>query len=509
MDTLLLLLDGLAIAVQPANLMFALIGVLLGTAVGVMPGIGPALTVALLLPISLSFGATGSLIMFAGIYYGGMYGGAISSILLNTPGETASIMTAVEGNKMARSGRGGKALGAAALGSFFGALVGTIGLALVSPFMVSVALSFGPAEYFALMVLSFVTVSAAFGGSVARGLTALFLGLAIGLVGIDKLTGQARLSFGIPEMRDNISIAIVAVGLFAIGETLYIASRKVNVEEKVEAIKGSVWLTLADFKRCLVPYLRGAGLGFLFGPLPTGGAEIPTFLSYSTERKAARGITKKEFEGPDGAIEGVAGPEAANNASAAGTLIPLLTLGLPTSATAAMMLAGFQQYGLQPGPLLFTSNPALVWGLVASLFIANIMLVVLNLPFVGVWVRLLMIPRPWLYAGILTFATLGIIGAQGSIFALVLLLAFGLVGFVMRRFGYPLAPVLVGAILGPLAEEQLRRGLMINQGDWSFLLTSSIALAIYAVAAAALLGPVIWRMLASDKSKTAFAMDGD
>lgn len=509
METFVLLLEGLLVAVQPANLMFALVGVLLGTAVGVMPGIGPALTVALLLPISLSFGATGSIIMFAGIYYGGMYGGAISSILLNTPGETASIMTAVEGNKMARDGRGGKALGAAAIGSFFGAMTGTVGLAVVSPFMVMVALSFGPAEYFALMVLSFVTVSAAFGGSVARGLTALFIGLAIGLVGIDKLTGQARMAFGMPELRDNISIAIVAVGLFAIGETLFVASRQAAIVEKVEAIKGSVWLSLTDLKRCLMPYLRGAGLGFLFGPLPTGGAEIPTFLSYSTERKSARGQAKEEFEGPKGAIEGVAGPEAANNASAAGTLIPLLTLGLPTSATAAMMLAGFQQYGLQPGPLLFTNNPALVWGLVASLFIANVMLVVLNLPFVGVWVRLLMIPRPWLYAGILSFATLGIVGSQGSAFALVLLLVFGLAGFVMRRFGYPLAPVLVGAILGPLAEEQLRRGLMINRGDWSFLLNSPIAITIYAIAAAAVLGPIVWRMLATDKSKTAFAMDGD
>jgi putative tricarboxylic transport membrane protein len=508
MDTFSLLLDGLAVATQPVNLMFALIGVLLGTAVGVMPGIGPALTVALLLPVSLSFGATGSMIMFAGVYYGAMYGGAISSILLNTPGETASIMTAVEGNRMAKDGRGGKALGAAAIGSFFGGTFATIGLAVVAPFMVMVALSFGPAEYFALMVLSFMTVSAAFGGSVVRGLTALFIGLAIGLVGIDRLTGQVRLAFGVPELRDNISIAIVAVGLFAIGETLHIASQRLNLNDKVLAVKGSVWLSWQDLKRCFVPYLRGTGLGFLFGPLPTGGAEIPTFLSYSTEKKSARGIAKEEFESGKGAIEGVAGPEAANNASAAGTLIPLLTLGLPTSATAAMMLAGFQQYGLQPGPLLFTNNPDLVWGLVASLFIANLMLVVLNVPFVGVWVRLLMIPRPWLYAGILTFATLGIVGAQGSAFALVLLLGFGLVGFVMRRFGYPLAPVLVGAILGPLAEEQLRRGLMINRGDWTFLVTSPIALTIYAIAFTAILGPVIWRAL-SPKKDTAFAMDGD
>lgn len=492
MDTFILLLDGLATALQPINLMFALLGVMLGTAVGVMPGIGPALTVALLLPVSLSFGATGSMIMFAGIYYGGMYGGAISSILLNTPGETASIMTALEGNRMAKSGRGGKALGAAALGSFVGGTIATMGLALVAPFMVMVALSFGTAEYFALMVLSFMTVSAAFGGSMLRGLTALFIGLTIGIVGTDKLTGQVRLAFGIPEMSDSISIAIVAVGLFAIGETMYLASQRTNHLEKAEAVKGSVWLNWADLKRCIRPYLRGTGLGFLFGPLPTGGAEIPTFLSYTTERRIAKGEARREFDDKSGAIEGVAGPEAANNASAAGTLIPLLTLGLPTSATAAMMLAGFQQYGLQPGPLLFTNSAELVWGLIASLFIANLMLVVLNIPFIGLWVKLLTIPRPWLYAGILTFATLGIVGAQGSVFALVLLLGFGLVGFVMRRFGYPLAPALVGAILGPLAEEQLRRGLMINRGDWSFLVTSNIALVIYAIAFLAVFGPRIW-----------------
>jgi putative tricarboxylic transport membrane protein len=500
MDTLFLLLDGLATAMQPMNLMFALLGVMLGTAVGVMPGIGPALTVALLLPVSLSFGATGSMIMFAGIYYGGMYGGAISSILLNTPGETASIMTALEGNRMAKRGIGGKALGAAAIGSFFGGSIATLGLALVAPLMVSVALSFGTAEYFALMVLSFMTVSAAFGGSVSRGLTALFIGLTIGLVGTDKLTGQVRLAFGIPEMSDSISIAIVAVGLFAIGETMYLASQHINHKTKAETVKGSVWLNWQDIKRCIGPYVRGTGFGFMFGPLPTGGAEIPTFLSYTTEKRLARGIGRREFDEGTGAIEGVAGPEAANNASAAGTLIPLLTLGLPTSATAAMMLAGFQQYGLQPGPLLFTNNAELVWGLVASLFIANIMLVVLNVPFIGIWVKLLTIPRPWLYAGILTFATLGIVGAQGSAFALILLLGFGLIGFLMRRFGYPLAPALVGAILGPLAEEQLRRGLMINRGDWSFLVTSNIALTIYAIAIIAVFGPRLWAYLRSGRT---------
>ena len=410
---------------------------------------------------------------------------------------------------MARSGRGGQALAASAIGSFFGGTVGTIGIALIAPLMVWVALRFGPAEYFALMTLAFLTVSAAFGGSVVRGLTSLFIGLSIGLVGIDSLTGQSRMSFGFAELRDSIGIAIVAVGLFAIGETLFVASQKIDIDETVEKVRGSVWMSRADFRRVLGPYLRGSGLGFLFGPLPTGGAEIPTFLSYSYEKRTSKGVGRQEFDNGKGAIEGVAGPEAANNASAAGTLIPLLTLGLPTSATAAMMLAGFQQYGLQPGPLLFTNNPAIVWGLVASLFIANLMLLVLNLPFVGLWVKLLEIPRHWLYAGILTFATLGIIGATGSTFALILLLLFGLMGFVMRRFGYPLAPVLVATILGPLAEEQLRRGLMINRGDWSFLFQSWIALVIYAIAIASILGPVVWRMMQPKGANTSFAMDGD
>lgn len=415
-------------------------------------------------------------------------------------------MTALEGNRMAKRGKGGKALGAAAFGSFFGGMFATLGLAVVAPFMVMVVLSFGTAEYFALMVLSFMTVSAAFGGSMSRGLTALFIGLTIGIVGTDKLTGQVRLAFGIPEMSDNISIAIVAVGLFAIGETMYLASQYVNHKAKAQAVSGSVWLNLSDFKRCIRPYIRGTGLGFLFGPLPTGGAEIPTFLSYTTEKRLATGEARREFDEGLGAIEGVAGPEAANNASAAGTLIPLLTLGLPTSATAAMMLAGFQQYGLQPGPLLFTNNADLVWGLVASLFIANLMLLVLNVPFIGIWVKLLMIPRPWLYAGILCFATLGIVGAQGSPFALILLLGFGLIGFVMRRFGYPLAPALVGAILGPLAEEQLRRGLMINQGDWMFLIESRIALAIYAIALLSVFGPRIWAMVRKATRKASAAV---
>ncbi|MGD9769069.1 MAG: tripartite tricarboxylate transporter permease, partial [Pseudolabrys sp.] len=359
MDTFYALLHGLAIAAQPLNLLYALIGVLLGTAVGVLPGIGPALTVALLLPITFKLDPAGSLIMFAGIYYGGMYGGSTTSILINTPGESASMVTALEGNKMAKAGRGGPALATAAIGSFVAGTLATLGIVFLAPWLVSVAVNFGPEDYFALMCVAFITVSATFGDSPVRGLISLFIGLALGLMGIDKLTGQARLTFGVPDLLDGVEVTTLAVGLFAIGEALYVASRRHLGEEKLEPVRGSLWMTKTDWKRSFWPWIRGTLFGFPIGALPAGGAEIPTFLSYSTERK----LTKHPEEFGHGAIEGVAGPEAANNASAAGTLVPLLTLGLPTSATAAMMLAGFQQYGLNPGPLLFAERPDLVWGL--------------------------------------------------------------------------------------------------------------------------------------------------
>ncbi|MBY3237711.1 tripartite tricarboxylate transporter permease [Rhizobium sp. 25PS6] len=490
MSTFEFLWQGILVAMQPMNLVYALVGVTLGTAVGVLPGIGPALTVALLLPVTYKLDPGGSLIMFAGIYYGGMYGGSTTSILLNTPGESASIVTALEGNKMARAGRGGPALATAAIGSFVAGLIATLGLAFIAPYIVKLALVFGPREYFALMVLAFVTVSSAFGDSALRGLTSLFIGFALAMVGIDQQTGQARLSFGIPDLLDGVEVTTLAVAMFAIGETLYIAAQGNRIAEKVEAVKGSLWMNAQDWSRSWKPWLRGTLIGFPIGAMPAGGAEIGTFLSYATEKRLAK--NPEEFG--HGAIEGVAGPEAANNASAAGTLVPLLTLGLPTTATAAIMLAGFQQYGLQPGPLLFATNPQLVWGLIASLLIANAMLLVLNLPMIGLWVRLLTVPKPWLYAGILLFATLGTIGANPSVFELGMLLAFGLLGYVMRLFGYPIAPAVVGLILGPLAEQQLRRALAISQGDVTTLVMSPIAAGLLIVAAAAFLIPLILRL---------------
>jgi putative tricarboxylic transport membrane protein len=463
--------------------------VVIGTAVGVLPGIGPALTVALLLPVTYNLDPTSAFIMFAGIYYGAMYGGSTTSILLNTPGESGSIVTAIDGHAMARAGRGAQALATAAIGSFVAGTIATLALTFVAPLLVRLALLFGPAEYFALMVLALTTVTAVLGDSLVRGLAALFFGLALGLVGIDLQTGQARFTLGIPELLDGIDVVVVAVGLFAIGETLYNAARFRFETEEIYALRGSVWMSREDWRRSWKPWLRGTFLGFPIGALPAGGSEIPTFLSYLTEKRLSR--HPEQFG--KGAIEAVAGPEAANNAAVAGTLAPLLSLGLPTSATAAILLAAFQQYGLQPGPLLFEGNPELVWGMIASLYIGNVLLLLLNLPLAGVWVRLLHIPRPWLYGGILVFATLGAYSLNNNVVDLVILWIIGLIGFGMRVLDVPIAPAVVGLILGPLAEQQFRRALSISQGDPSVFFTHPLSLALLVVAALLVVVPVILR----------------
>lgn len=499
MDTLTLLWNGIAVAMTPGNLLFAGIGVLLGTLVGILPGISPSLTVALLLPVTFKLDPTGSIIMFAGIYFGAMYGSSTTAILLNTPGEAASIATAIEGHRMAKAGRAGAALSTAAIGSFVAGSIATVGLALLAPLIVEFAVAFGPWDYFALMVLALVTVSATFGDSVLRGLTSLALGLVLGLVGIDKLTGQGRLAFDIPNLLDGISVTTMAVGLFAIGETLHVASRFNGVADTVEAVRGSLWMTKEEWKRSWKPWLRGIGLGFPIGALPAGGAEVPTLLSYTIERKLA--VKPEEFG--NGAIEGVAGPEAANNASATGTMVPLLALGLPTSATAAMMLAGFQQYGLVPGPLLFITNADLVWGLIASFLVGNLMLLVLNLPLVGLWVRLLSVPQPWLYAGILVFAAMGTLAANPSLTELALLVGFGVTGYLMRCWDYPVAPMIVGLILGPMAESQFRRALQISLGDTWVFFKHPVSATLLALALVALLAPLVFKRLRQFKGEDA------
>jgi len=494
-ETLTALANGFGVALAPLNLLWGFIGVTLGTAVGVLPGVGPALTVAMLLPITVKLDPTGALIMFAGIYYGAMYGGSTTTILLNTPGESASIATALEGNKMAKRGRAGPALATSAIGSFVAGTIATILLTLLAPVVVEVALKFGPTEYFALMVFAFVTVAAVLGSSTVRGLTMLFLGLLLGLVGIDDQTGQMRFAFGVPELMDGIDVVVLAVGLFAVGEALYVAAYQSRQEEKLEHMSGSLWMSREDWRRSWPAWLRATAIGFPFGTIPAGGAEIPTFLSYALEKK----LSKHPEEFGNGAIEGVAGPEAANNASSAGVLVPLLTLGIPTSATAAILLAAFQNYGIQPGPLLFQTQGALVWGLIASMYVGNILLLILNLPLIGLWVKVLKIPRPLLYAGILVFATLGAYSLHQSVIDLLTLYVFGLLGFMMRRWGFPVAPAVIGLILGPLAESQFRRALAISEGDPTVFLSSPISVTILAITAALLVVPLILRLVRRPK----------
>ena len=485
MDTLQLLLDGLQAALTPENLLFAAIGVLLGTFVGVLPGIGPAMAVALLLPVTYGLEPTQAFIMFAGIYYGGMYGGSTTSILLNTPGESASVMTAIEGNKMAKKGRAAQALATAAIGSFIAGTIGTLLVAFFTPSLARQAVKIGAPTYFAMMLLALVLVTAVFGASKLRGFIGLAMGLTIGLVGLDLSTGQARLTGGILQLADGIDIVVVAVGVFAIGEALWIAAHLRRKPIDVIPV-GRAFMGREDWGRSWKPWLRGTALGFPFGAIPAGGAETPTFLSYVLEKK----LDKKDEFG-DGAIEGVAGPEAANNASAAGMFVPLLALGLPVTATAAVLLAAMQRYGIVPGPTLMADEADLVWTLLASLLIGNLLLLVINLPLAPLWARLLQIPRAQLYAGILFFASLGAYAVNQDPFDIALLLVFGAVGFAIRRFGIPVLPLILGVIIGPLMEVKMREALDLSNGEISGLVNEGLAVFIYVLIVLALVVPMV------------------
>jgi putative tricarboxylic transport membrane protein len=468
--------------------MWAFVGCALGTAIGVLPGLGPAVTVAMLLPITAQVEPTASMIFFAGIYYGAMYGGSTTSILLNTPGETGTMVTALEGFKMAKSGRAGSALATAAIGSFVAGTLATILVTLFAPMVAEFAVKLGPPEYFCMMLLAFITVSAVLGQSTVRGLTALFVGLALGLIGMDQISGQVRYTAGIPEFMDGIETVLIAVGLFAVSEVLYNALYEGKSSADMNRLTRAQ-MTPSEWRRSWPAWLRGTAIGFPFGTIPAGGSEIPTFLSYATEKKLSK--HKEEF-GTTGAIEGVAGPEAANNAAVTATLVPLLTLGIPTSVTAAILLSALQNYGIQAGPQLFQTSSGLVWALIASLYIGNVMLLVLNLPLVGLWVKLLKIPKPQLYAGILIFATVGVYGMRQSSFDLFIMYGFGLLGTVMRRYDFPVAPVIVGMILGPLAEAQMRNALSIGEGHWSVFWDRPMSFTLLAVVVICLVLPPLW-----------------
>jgi putative tricarboxylic transport membrane protein len=485
------LAGGFVTAATPVNLLWAFIGCALGTAIGVLPGLGPAVTVAMLLPITSQVEPASSMIFFCGIYYGAMYGGSTTSILLNTPGETGTMVTALEGFKMAKNGRAGAALATAAIGSFVAGTLATVLVTLFAPVVADFAVTLGPPEYFMLMMLAFVTVSAVLGKSTLRGLTALFLGLALGCIGLDQISGQVRYTMGVPELLDGVEVVLVAVGLFAVGETLYNALYEGRSEATLNAM-GKVHMTGTEWRRSWPAWLRGTAIGFPFGTVPAGGSEIPTFLSYATERRLSK--TPDEF-GTSGAIEGVAGPEAANNSAVTATLVPLLTLGIPTSVTAAILLSAFQNYGLNPGPQLFQTSATLVWALIASLYIGNVMLLVLNLPLVGLWVKLLKIPKAQLYAGILIFATVGVYAMRQSALDLVFMYVVGLLGVLMRRYDFPTAPVIVGLILGPLAEAQLRNAVSIGEGNFRVFIERPMALALLMVIVAVLIVPRVVKLM--------------
>ncbi|MFD7075498.1 tripartite tricarboxylate transporter permease [Nocardioides sp. NPDC059952] len=489
MDGLNALAQGFATAATPENLLFALVGVLAGTLVGVLPGIGPALTIALLLPITYTVEPQGAFIMFAGIYYGAMYGGSTTSILLNTPGESGAMMTAIEGNKMAHAGRAASALATAAIGSFVAGTIATLALAFLAPYVVDIAIGLGEADYLALIVVAFMTVGAMIGSSVARGMVSVALGMAIGLIGIDGQSGAQRFVFGVPRLLDGIDTVLIIVALFAMSEAVYLAAKMSPHKPKPLALRGRVWMTREDWRRSWPAWLRGTLIGWPLGAVPVGGSEVPTFLSYAAERK----LTKHPEQFGHGAIEGVAGPESANNANAAGSLMPLLTLGLPTSATAAVMLVAFQQYGIQPGPLLLEKEPDLVWGLVAALLIGNAMLLLLNLPLVGMWAKVLKIPTPYLYAGITVFSLLGAYSLNASTFDIFLLLGIGILGYFLRQYGYPVAPLIIGAILGPIAETQLRRAMAISDGDPTALISTPFSICAYVLLALVLIVPRLLR----------------
>jgi len=485
------LLHGFASALTLTNLMFGLLGTFLGTLVGVLPGIGPALAIALLLPITYSINPASALIMFAAIYYGAMYGGSTTSILLNTPGESGSVITALEGHQMAKRGRAGAALATAAIGSFVAGTIATAVLAFAAPSLANVAISVTAADYFALMLVAFMTVGSLLGSSMIRGMVSLSVGLALGLVGSDLQSGAVRLTFGNLHAIDGIETVTVIVSIFALGEALYIAGRAKESGWSLIQMQGKALMTREDLKRSWKPWLRGTGIGFPLGIMPAGGSEVPTFLSYSVEKN----LSKNKDEFGKGAIEGVAGPEAANNANAAGALVPLLALGLPTSATAAVILVAFQTYNIQTGPLLFQTNPDVVWTLIAALFVGNTLLLILNLPFVKIWIKLLKIPKPYLFAGITTFALMGAYVANNAVFDLWIALGVAVVGYFFRRFGVPITPLIIGLILGPMAELQMRRALQISGGDPAALFATPLSKVLYLILAIVVFAPFIWRAI--------------
>lgn len=477
---------GFETALTPVNLLFCLIGVALGTAVGVLPGIGPTATMAMLLPITFGFAPVTSLIMLAGIYYGAQYGGSTTAILINLPGESSAAVTAIDGHAMARKGLAGKALATAALGSFFAGTVGTVVVALFATPISRVALEFGPAEYFSLVVVGLVMSIALASGSTLKALAMIVLGLLFGTVGQDLNSGVPRFTFGQAELFQGLNFVSLAVGLFGIAEILRNLEHGVSRDVAVKKVE-KLWLTREDFRRIRMPVLRGTALGSVLGVLPGAGHVLASFVSYSVEKRASK--NPQEFG--KGAIEGVAGPESANNAAAQTAFIPLLTLGFPANSIMALLIGALIIQGITPGPGVITDEPALFWGLIVSFWIGNLFLVILNLPLIGLWVKMLSIPYRWLFPAIIAFATIGTYSIGLNSYLVYSIAFFGILGYVLIKLGCEPAPLLLGFILGPLLEEFLRRSLTISRGDPTVFVTRPLSAALLAVAALALLVAVL------------------
>jgi len=477
---------GFETALHPINIMYCFFGVLLGTLVGVLPGIGPTAAIAMLLPITFNLEPTSSLIMLAGIYYGAQYGGSTTAILINLPGESSSAVTAIDGYQMARQGRAGPALATAALGSFFAGSVATMLLAFFAPPLARAALNFGAPEYFSLIVLGLLVSIALAHGSILKALAMIVLGLLLGMVGQDIYTGQPRFTFGQRELYSGLNFVSVAVGVFGVAEILRNLENEKAREVLVKTVKG-LWLTKDDFRRIVGPVLRGTGLGAVLGILPGGGHILSSFASYSAEKR----LSKHPEQFGKGAIEGVAGPESANNAAAQTSFIPLLTLGIPAHPVMALMVGAFILQGITPGPNVINDEPALFWGIIASMWIGNLMLVVLNLPLIGLWVKMLTIPYRALFPAIVLFACIGCFSINLNPFDVYAIGIFGILGYVLIRFGCEPAPLLLGFVLGPLLEEHLRRAMIISRGDPSVFVTRPISAVLLALAVLAVVIAVL------------------
>jgi len=494
------LMQGFAVALQPANLLWCLVGVVLGTVVGIMPGLGPPATIAMLLPLTFLMHPAGAMIMLAGIYYGAKYGGSTTSILLNVPGESASVVTCLDGYQMALQGRAGAALGIAAIASFIAGTVGVLGLMLVAPPLARIALSFSSPEYFALMALGLAMVVLLAGRSMLKALLAMLAGLWIGGIGTDPFSTTSRFTFGRMELLSGVDFVVVAIGVFAIGEVL--ANMEARQETRLLPVpRGlrNLLPTVQDLKDCRFAFANGSVVGFLIGVLPGAGSTIASFISYGLEKAVSR---RRERFGT-GVVEGVAAPEGANNSETGGALVPLLTLGIPGSGTTAVLLAALVLWGFKPGPLFIPENPALFWGLVASMYIGNVMLLILNLPLVPVFAQVLRAPVVVLYPVILGISMVGVYSASGSLFDVALLAAFGLLGYVMRKLDYPAAPLVLGLVLGGAMERALRQSLMMSEGSLSILVARPISALMLSLALLILLIPFFakvnaWRLRALD-----------